>query len=170
LVAGFFAAFVAGDFFAATLFAVFFAAAFAIMIGPSRLIPSCETDPREGRATPTLTSLFFSEQVNARRSKGFRAVVHRIITRARQSTRSSLWRVAIPREAPRTTRTRLERWRRRFGFNEHASPQQPCFPGDYENPGIVAWLIAQRCARRASRHRKSPKARLVATSTSCRRT
>jgi hypothetical protein len=33
---------VAGDFFATTLFAVFFAAAFAIMIGPSRLIPSCE--------------------------------------------------------------------------------------------------------------------------------
>jgi hypothetical protein len=72
---------------------------------------------------PTLTLLFSSEQANARRSKGFRAVVYRINTRMWQSTRSALWRVAIPRRAPRATRVQLERWHRRFPFNEPASLQ-----------------------------------------------
>jgi hypothetical protein len=59
LVAGFFAAFAAEGFFVTTLFAVFFAAAFAIMIGPSRLIPSRENSSVRRRCNADVNFAFF---------------------------------------------------------------------------------------------------------------
>jgi hypothetical protein len=117
-----FAAFLAGDFFAATFFVIFFAAAFAIVISPSRLIPSCENAFARRTYDSTLTLLFFSDQANARRSKGFRALAYRIITRARQSTRSAPSRFALPRVAPRPARETLDRLHRRL------RPGHPIFP------------------------------------------